>query len=272
MLSTAVRRRLTDYRYAAVDVETTGLFPQAHHRIIEVGIVLFSLDRGVEGEYETLVNPHRDLGAQDIHGLHMGDLANAPSFEEICPDVVAALRDRVIVAHNSRFDVGFLDAEFRRAGIEVPALPHLCTLRLAASEGLGRRLAEVCTNLGIRHALAHTAIGDARAAAEVLTLWYRAHPPRAKWDLRYCGCTHEPVPEAWPTLPATGKALPRGEASRLIAIERSYLARVVAGLPKETARRSPREAAYLDLLERALDDGYLSPEELHQLASVAETE
>lgn len=75
MPATAARgRSLRDYGFAALDLETTGLFPQAHDRVVEVGIVLFSLDGGVEGEYETLVNPSRDLGAQHIHGLRMADL------------------------------------------------------------------------------------------------------------------------------------------------------------------------------------------------------
>lgn len=272
MPATAARgRSLRDYGFAALDLETTGLFPQAHDRVVEVGIVLFSLDGGVEGEYETLVNPSRDLGAQHIHGLRMADLAHAPSFAEISPDVVTALRSRVIVAHNSRFDIGFLDAEFRRAGIDVPALPHLCTMRLAASGGLGRRLADVCSSLGINYTGSHRAINDARAAAEVLTHWYQARPARVTLDLSSCGCLCEPEPEAWPPLPATGRVLVRSEASRLAAFERGYLARLVAELPTEAAG-SPNEAVYLDLLERALEDRYLSPEEAHQLASVAQSE
>jgi len=64
----------------------------------------------------------------------------------------------------------------------------------------------------------------------------------------------------------------RSEASRLAAFERGYLARLVAELPTETAGTSPNEAVYLDLLERALEDRYLSPEEARQLASVAQSE
>lgn len=262
-------RRLGEYRFAALDLETTGLFPQAHDRVVEVGIVLFSFDGGIEDEYETLVNPSRDLGAQHIHGLSMADLAHAPLFADVSPDVIAALRDRVVVAHNSRFDVGFLAAEFRRAGIDTPELPHLCTMRLAASEGLGRRLSELCASMGVQHIDAHTAIGDARAVAAVMTRWYRSQSAQASLTLRSCGCSCEPRPDLWPTLSATERAVVRSEASRLAALERDYLSRLVSALPTETGSVSPNEAEYLDLLERALDDRYLSPGEARELAALA---
>ncbi len=264
-------RSLGEYQFAALDLETTGLFPQAHDRVVEVGIVLFTLDGGVEGEYETLVNPSRDLGAQHIHGLSMADLAHAPPFADVSPDVVAALRDRVVVAHNSRFDVGFLAAEFRRAGIDTPELPHLCTMRLAASGRLGRRLPEICASMGVQHIDSHTAIGDARAVAAVMTRWYRAQSAQASLTLRSCGCSCEPKPDLWPTLSAPERAVVRSEASRLAALERDYLSRLVSALPMETGSVSPNEAEYLDLLERALDDRYLSLEEARELAALAES-
>lgn len=262
-------RGLDEYRFAALDLETTGLFPRAHDRVVEVGIVMFTLDGGIDGEYETLVNPSRDLGAEHIHGLSMADLVHAPPFADVSPDVVAALRDRVVVAHNSRFDVGFLAAEFRRAGIDTPELPHLCTMRLAASEGLGRRLPDICASMGVQHVGPHTAIGDARAVAEVMTRWYRAQSARASLTLRSCGCSYEPRPDLWPTLSATGRAVVRSEANRITALERDYLSRLVSALPAETGSVSPNEAEYVDLLERALDDRYLSPDEARELADFA---
>ncbi|MBI2766253.1 MAG: hypothetical protein HYX53_10120 [Chloroflexi bacterium] len=265
-------RSLGEYQFAALDLETTGLFPQAHDRVVEVGIVLFTLDGGIQDEYETLVNPSRDLGAQHIHGLSMADLAHAPPFADVSPDVVAALRDRVVVAHNSRFDVGFLAAEFQHAGIDTPELPHLCTMRLAASERLGRRLPEICASIGVQHIDSHTAIGDARAVAAVMTRWYRAQSAQASLTLRSCGCSCEPRPDLWPTLSTSERAVVRSEASRLAALERDYLSRLVSALPMETGSVSPNEAGYLDLLERALDDRYLSLEEARELAAFAESD
>src|SRR5690606_32611679 len=143
-------------------------------------------------------NPQRDVGARHIHGLEMRDLAHAPSFDEICPDLVAILKDRVLVAHNSSFDIGFLEAEFKRAGVNPPELPHVCTMRLAAGEGYGRRLGEVCASLGNRYTGAHIALDDARAAAEVLARWYQSHPGRPNVNLASCGCSCGPMPGEWP--------------------------------------------------------------------------
>jgi len=265
-------RNLAEYRFAALDLETTGLFPQAHDRVVEVGIVLFSLDGGIEDEYETLVNPSRDIGAQHIHGLRMADLTHAPSFADVSPDVIAVLRDTVVVAHNSRFDVGFLEAEFRRAGIDTPELPHLCTMRLATSGGLGRRLPDVCARMGVQYIGSHAAISDARAVSEVMTRWYRAQSDRTTLTLRSCGCGREPEPALWPMLPASGCAVARSEASRRAAFERDYLSRLVSALPPDPDSVSPNEAEYLDLLERALEDRYLSPDEARELGVLAESE
>lgn len=143
---------LERYEFAALDVETTGLYPGGHDRIVEVGIVLFGLDGTMQNEYESLVNPNRDLGPQRIHGISMAELSHAPSFDEISADVIALLRNRIVVAHNSRFDVGFVMAEFERAALHVPELPHICTMRLAARDGLGHRLADVCDSLSIPQA------------------------------------------------------------------------------------------------------------------------
>ncbi len=65
--------------FAVIDLETTGLFPQKHDRIVEVAIVHVSPEGIVEGVWETLVNPMRDMGAQRIHGISAAAVARAPS-------------------------------------------------------------------------------------------------------------------------------------------------------------------------------------------------
>ena len=53
---------MAHHGYAVIDFETTGLWPARHDRVIEVGIVQVSPSGEIEGEYETVVNPGRDLG------------------------------------------------------------------------------------------------------------------------------------------------------------------------------------------------------------------
>src|SRR5690606_6198929 len=79
----ALQEALRDSELVAIDVETTGLFPGGHDRVVELAIVRFTIDGEVLDEYETVLNPSRDLGPQRIHGLTMAELVHAPSFEDV---------------------------------------------------------------------------------------------------------------------------------------------------------------------------------------------
>lgn len=264
-------RFLEEYLYAAVDVETTGLFVGYHHRVIEVGVVLFDLEGGVHGEFESLINPRRDVSAEEIHGLSASDLAYAPSFEELCPEIISALTGRVLVAHNARFDSEFLTAEFERALIHIPEVPQICTMQLAARSGFGRTLDDACSTLGITRVNKHTAIDDARATAELFMRWFSIQREEGEHPcLRELGCLQEPATDAWPQgLEGKGQAVVRSEASRRAAAERSYLAGLIERLPSEPRLSEPRVISYLDLLCRALEDRYLSRQEAEALAVTA---
>ena len=64
---------------AVLDVETTGLNPQRHDRIVEIGIVVIDLNGSVCLEYDTLVNPDRDLGPTHVHQISAGEVLQAPT-------------------------------------------------------------------------------------------------------------------------------------------------------------------------------------------------
>ncbi|MGA2398914.1 MAG: exonuclease domain-containing protein [Steroidobacteraceae bacterium] len=157
-----------------VDLETTG-GNAAHHRIIEIGIVRLREGAVVE-EWSTLVNPGCLIPPyiESFTGISNDMVGSAPRFEDIGRIVLEKLKPAgtspVFVAHNARFDYGFLRAEFRRAELPFSA-PVLCTVKLS------RRLfpAELRHNLDAvmdRHGLAcsarHRALGDARV---ILDFW-----------------------------------------------------------------------------------------------------
>lgn len=268
------QRRLADYQYAAVDVETTGLFPGGHDRIIELGVVLFDLTGGACAEYETIVNPHRDLGPHQIHGLSMAELSLAPSFETVCQNVASLLAGRVLIAHNASFDVRFLQAEFRRASAGSPEFPNVCTMRLAAEAGLGqRRLSALCLHFGLSQTGPHTAIGDARATAGIFRAWYASDPSNRAKDLRSCGCAGEPTPRSSQDPPQMAwQSVTRSDASRLAAAARGYLPTLVDSLAASIDTSSFTEAEYIDLLDRALEDRHLSAQEAEGLFAFAVSE
>ena len=79
-------------RYAVIDVETTGLSPLHNHRVLEVALVLVDSDGNIVYEWDTLINPLRDIGATDIHGLSAADVSPAPTFDQIAPELASLLR------------------------------------------------------------------------------------------------------------------------------------------------------------------------------------
>ena len=158
--------------YAVLDTETTGFSPQAD-RVIEIGIVVLRPDGSVEGTWSTLLNPHRDLGAQDVHHIQAQDVVGAPEFADIAGDLADILRGRLFVGHNVSFDARFIAAEYARAGAPttLAAADCLCTMQLSRQLLPGRKKTlDVCCELvGVQHHDAHSALGDAQATAELLT-------------------------------------------------------------------------------------------------------
>ena len=99
------------------------------------------------------------------------DLAGQPTFADIAPRLAELLRDGVLVAHNARFDVSFLAAEYERAGIVMPEVPVICTLRLVHRLGLevaSLSLVDCCAHFGIAHQRRHRADEDVEATVQLL--------------------------------------------------------------------------------------------------------
>jgi len=155
--------------YAVVDVEATG-FSSRRHRIVELAVVQLDGRRRVQGEFCTLVDPEGPVGPTHIHGIEAVDVRPAPRFGQIAGQVLALLRGRVLVGHNVGCDRAFLAAEFARIGVGLPAVPQVCTMRLAERclPGIaGLSLRACAAAAGVPEWTLHTALGDARAAGEL---------------------------------------------------------------------------------------------------------
>lgn len=250
--------------FAVVDLETTGLHPNYHHRVVEIAVVILGPTFDVEYEWDTLVNPRRDVGASEIHGLTARHLAQAPTFEDIADDLLEMLTGRVFVAHNARFDLSFLAAELSRVETEARC-EALCTLQLAAAADLPAKLTDCCAALGVAHENTHTALADAHAVAAALpVLWRRASPvPPSPF-----ACVPKRKRGEW-----TGRRWTRAEAAAP-APNRGFLARLVERLPSAPIQAvdAPTGAvlAYADVLDRALEDRLLSDQETEALAAVGD--
>jgi DNA polymerase-3 subunit epsilon len=165
--------------FAVIDLETTGMTATAD-RITEVGIISV-VDGVVVEEWSTLVDPQCSIPAeiQALTGITNAMVRGAPTFAEIADDVRSRLEGAVFVAHNARFDYGFIKNEFRRLGESFTA-DVLCTVRLS------RRLYPEYSRHGLdqlreRHQLSmdgrHRALGDARAAWQFIEVATHEHSP-----------------------------------------------------------------------------------------------
>lgn len=112
-----------------VDLETTGA-NAAYDRITEIGIV--EVDEAGVREWSTLVNPGVGIPEfiQRLTGISNEMVAAAPPFEEVAREALARMEGKLFVAHNARFDYGFLRNEFKRHGINFSATV-LCTVKLS---------------------------------------------------------------------------------------------------------------------------------------------
>ena len=174
--------------YAVVDVETTGLDP-AVDRIVEVAVVRCDAAGAVISEWSSLVHPDRDPGPTVVHGITADDLAAAPRFADLAPQLAAELDGTVITAHNLAFDAAFLTAEWSRSGTDRPRAQGLCTLTLARDLHPGRAegysLAACSAAAGIHQAEAHRALADARVTADLLAALLHGVPAgRRPWPRR----------------------------------------------------------------------------------------
>ena len=115
---------------AFVDIETTGGHPGVH-RVIDIAVIGMTGDR-VDFEWQTLVNPGVRIpaGITELTGIDDEMLVDAPPFERIAAVLREKLAGRVFVAHNVRFDYGFIRREF--AAMETAwRAPSMCTVRLS---------------------------------------------------------------------------------------------------------------------------------------------
>ncbi|HEY9053580.1 MAG TPA: 3'-5' exonuclease [Rectinemataceae bacterium] len=157
-------------KYAAFDVETTGLDP-SRDRILEIGLVLFSFDsEGAlteETSWSSLVNPAMAIppSSTSIHGITDLDVSQAPFFSEVASRLAELLSGRILVAHNASFDMDFLRNEYSRLSLPCPTAEFADTLLLSrqAFPGLfSYNLGKAAFLLGIEAGSAHRALDDAR--------------------------------------------------------------------------------------------------------------
>ena len=164
---------MLDRSLVFLDLETTGA-TASFDRITEIGLI--EVERGrLIGEWSTLVNPQARIPPfiEALTGISNDMVALAPTFAEVAPELKARLEGKLLVAHNARFDYGFLKQEFGRLDMKF-ASQVVCTVKLSRKLFPGHARHNL-DSLMVRHGVAcgarHRALGDARVLWELTQIW-----------------------------------------------------------------------------------------------------
>ncbi|WP_203332797.1 ATP-dependent DNA helicase DinG [Planococcus beigongshangi] len=158
-------------KYVVVDIETTGHSPAKGDRIIQLAIV--TIENGlITDTYTKFVNPRRKIPMfiQDLTGISDADVAQAEPFESYATEVYGKLQDAIFVAHNTNFDLPFLQKELQRSGQPKWHGLTMDTVELARllyPTAISYKLQDITADLDIELGNAHRADDDAYATAEL---------------------------------------------------------------------------------------------------------
>jgi DNA polymerase-3 subunit epsilon len=153
--------------FVALDFETAD---QGRDSACSIALVRVEGRTIVQREHRLIRPPRRTFVFTSIHGISWSQVADAPTFGELWPQLAPLLAGaRFIAAHNASFDAGVMRACCEHAALPPPALPYLCTVKLARDTWNLRptKLPDVCRHLGLalRH---HDALSDAEACAAIV--------------------------------------------------------------------------------------------------------
>ncbi|HTT00640.1 MAG TPA: exonuclease domain-containing protein [Steroidobacteraceae bacterium] len=262
---------LYDGPLAFVDLETTGCEPRSA-RIIEIGLVA-AAGGALQYEWSTLINPGTSIppSVQHFTGITDEMVRDAPFFEDVAAELAERLGERLFIAHNARFDYGFLRREFRRLG-------RAFTSRVACTVKLSRRLqpAEREHNLDAliaRHGLhcerRHRALPDAQTLWQFWSALPRQLPSADIEAVLYELLAERVVPahlqpqlaEDLPEGPGVYRFFGEGDARLYIGKAKDIRARVFshwsAGMRDERAQQLTQLTRRVDWIETAGELGAL---------------
>ncbi|SDW15247.1 PolC-type DNA polymerase III [Paenibacillus sp. PDC88] len=158
--------------YIVFDIETTGL-SVTQNKIIEIAAVKMQDDKEVD-RFATFVNPHERIpyNIQQLTNINDEMVKDAPELEPVLHDFVKFVGDSILVAHNARFDIGFIQANLKTIGMEPLENPVLDTLELARllhPTMKNHRLNTLADKYKVSLENHHRAIDDTIALAGILT-------------------------------------------------------------------------------------------------------
>jgi len=272
-------------KFVVLDVETTGLDP-LENRIVE--IALATVENGVITEsWITRFNPEGPVGKTEIHGITEEDVKDAPLFKEKVIEILERIQNVAVVAHNSRFDLAFLRAEFDRMGSKMPWIAGICTLTISnyyQPHLSRRRLVDCCDDIGITIENAHSAMGDAHATAKLFHYYMipnkRPAPRKEELEiLKNPSSNSREVSISRTRNPVVAKRIEERQNSQASQVNSNLykeLVKILAACSFQEVLEKENfsgEFAYLEKVIEFLQDGQITESEtaeLHALAGIYE--
>lgn len=231
-----------------VDVESTGF--GRHDRIVEIALItLDPVTWEIVDEYDTLINPIRDVGPTGVHGITPSMVEAAPTFMEVIGAVAKRLEGSVLVAHNLTFDARMLANEFQRCSVAIDLGTGHCTYRATR-----KKLIVACEDCEISLSHQHRALADARATAELARRLRLAREAD-----RTMAVTINDAPQM-----VARHTLRRG----LVDTDSSPMHRIVSRASYPNCDWSVQQ--YLDMLDWVLDDGVIDATEQLEIRRLAD--
>lgn len=162
--------------FVFLDVETTGLDPSQGDKVCEIAVIK-TLNSYVVDEFSTLVNPGRSIpqSAVSVHGITDLMVRRAPFFRDVARDLLGFIMDAVIVAHNAKFDLGFLTMELGNLRLTLPESNVIDTLGIARryytfpSNSLG----QIAKHIGLPAESGHRALADVMTTKDIFQYFLR---------------------------------------------------------------------------------------------------
>lgn len=162
-------------RFVVIDTETTGFHVYGGDEIVSIALLEYRGLQATGKEYYQLINPQCVIpdSSRRIHGISNKDVESAPTLESALPEIINFLRDGVLVGHHVQFDIRFLNRKlYQEIGCKLKH-PTLDTMLMyqAWSGQLGHyELEQVAQRCRVEVQQRHTALGDARTAADIFTV------------------------------------------------------------------------------------------------------
>ena len=168
---TVLQKKWTDYPIIAIDTETSGQYP-IQDDLCEIAAVK-SINAQEAETYQTLIKPRERMSdfIIGIHGITNEMVAQAPRVDQVIGEFLDFVKDGVIVAHHSPFDLGFLVYDLERQGLSLPHQPVLCSSLISRNSIQGpsnHKLQTLVKYLGLDGGTAHRALDDAKTSLQLL--------------------------------------------------------------------------------------------------------